>query len=433
MPTYIYKAKRGPTETVRGEIEATSQDHAISIIEGMGIVPVSVIEKTADQGISGVRVQGSGDRGHQGTGGKVQGSGGRVQAKHASLPKARTQDIDIFTRQLASLIKGGIPLLRALSLISKQAGKKALQRIVEDISRQIGDGKMLSEAMEKYPAAFNNLYLSMVKAGEKSGTLDVTLNKLVEYREKEQDMKWKIQAAMAYPVFVIVVGACTIFVMLTYFLPKLTVVFKTMKQGLPLPTKILIGVSDFMSHNWPAFVILFVLLFALGIRTKQGSREKFFSDLAKLHLPFVKEFVKNSEIAKFARTLGVLLKNGIPVSQAMELAANILDNDLLRERLNMARKDIINQGCTLSDSLKKTNIFPVFALNMIMVGEEGGKLEESLIEIANVYEREIDQSVKIMSSLIEPFLILVVGAVVGFIVFAMLLPIFNMGSIGAGR
>jgi len=413
MQVYTYKAKKGPTEIVKGEIEAKSQEQAISKLEDMKLVPVSVVEK----GIS-----------------RLSDIGARLAPKTANRKpqtaiRARTQDIDTFTRQLAGLVRASVPILRALSLISQQTENKVLRGVVSDLEEQVKDGKMLSEAMSKYPRIFNNLYLSMVKAGEKGGVLDEVLYKLSEHREKEQEVRQKIAAAIAYPALLVVVGIATVFVMLTFFLPKLLGLFENMNQELPIPTKILIGITGFMSNNWYWFVLALILAIAIFGRVRPGSKKRLLLDMIKLHIPFMKKFEKNAEIAKFARTLGMLLKNGLAVYESLELATNTLDNDALRERLGQAGREIINQGSTLSYSLNKINIFPDFAVNMIAVGEEGGNLEQSLAEIANTYEKEIEQMIKIMTSLLEPLLILIVGAVVGFIVFAMLLPVFNMGAI----
>jgi len=407
MPIYIYKAKKGPNEIVEGEIEANSQDNAVTKLVDMGLSPVGVFEK-------GTPVEGE-----------------RVAPKTGSQRpqpgiSARSQDIDIFTRQLASLIKAGVPVLRALSLIVSQTQSKTLKEVVAELERQIRGGSLLSDSMSRYPRIFNGLYISMIKAGEKGGALEEVLYKLAEYRENEQELRHKVQAAITYPVFVIVVGAITVFVMLTFFLPKLVGLFESFQQ-LPLPTRILMAISSFMHDNWYWFIFAFIFIWVLLARSRQGSKKKFFVDIIKLQLPFIKDFVRNSEIAKFARTLGLLLKNGISVHESLQLAADTLDNEALKDRLNLAKQEIIGKGSTLSGSLKKIGLFPIFAVNMIAVGEEGGHLEESLAEIANVYERDVEQSMKIMASLLEPILILIVGGVVGFIVFAMLLPIFNIG------
>ena len=407
MPIYIYKAKKGPVEIINGQIEADSQEHAVTKLGEMGLVPVSLtdIVKAARPQAGGVAPQVTG------------------------LVRLNAQAIDTFTRQLCSLIKAGVPVLRALSLISRQTENKELALVSSDLEKQIKEGRMFSEAIAKYPKIFNNLYVNMVKSGEKSGALGDVLFNLAEYREREQEVRRKIQAALAYPLLMLVVGIGTVFVMLTFFMPKFISLFENMKQSLPLPTKILIGISRFMSGNWYWLLMALIVVFAIFGRAKQASKKKFFLDLLKLHLPLVKEFIRKAEIAKFSRTLGLLIKNGISVCEGLDLATDVLDNDALKESLSRARLDIINKGCSMSDTLKAIDIFPSFAVNMIAVGEEGGKIEGALKEISDVYDREVDQSVKIMTSLLEPILILVIGSIVGFIVFAMLLPVFNIGVV----
>jgi len=253
---------------------------------------------------------------------------------------------------------------------------------------------------------------------------------LAEYREKEQEIRRKIQSALAYPAIVVVAGIGTIFLMFTYFLPKLLKLFEGMKQELPLPTKILIATTNFMSHYWWIFVIGVLFLIAIVGKNKSGSRKKAILDMITLRIPVVNQFIKTAEIARFSRSLGLLLKNGIPVYESIELAANTLDNQVLKDQLAESSAAILNQGCTISESFKRSDVFPEFMINMIAVGEESGRLEESLSEIASVYEKEVEQTIKVMTSLIEPILILLVGGFVGFIVFAMLLPILNMGGMG---
>ena len=409
MAIYAYKAKSGPDKIVDGEIEAPSQDIAVEKLTQMGLTPVNVNEKTT---AGGQRIA---DRKGK--------SAGRYTLNAA---RARSQDIDIFTRQLASLIRAGVPVLRALSLISTQTETRSLKNVVEDLSDQIRNGKMLSESMAKYPNIFNGLYISMLKAGEKGGVLDEVLYKLAEYRENEEELRRKIQSAAAYPVFVIIVGVITVFVMLTFFLPKLIGIYGDASQ-LPLPTRMLKDISSFMQANWIWILAVIVFVFVALFRTKPGSKKKYIFDVLKLNIPLVKRFVRNVEISRFSRTLGLLFKNGISVHESLELAAETLDNEAMKEKLGRVRSEILNKGSTLSASLKNAGVFPAFAVNMIAVGEEGGRLEESLAEISIVYEKEVEQSIKIMTALLEPVLILVVGAVVGFIVFAMLLPIFNIG------
>ncbi len=423
MPTYIYKARKGPGDLVQGELTAKSEDGAISKLDAMGLTPISVLEKKG---------------GAQGTGDKEQSVGqfnvkSQIHKPRAlSSIKVKSKEINAFTWQLASLVKSNVPMLRALTLITQQTESASLKRVVSDLEKQVKDGKMLSEAMQKYSKIFSNLFLSMIKSGESGGVLAEVLYKLAEYQEKEQGLKRKIQSALAYPMVMLVVGVGTVFVMITFFMPKFIRIFENMRQELPMPTKILIALSRFMSTHWYWFIFSFVFIAVLFGRSQKSGKRKFLLDMIKLNTPFVKKFVRDSEIAKFCRALGLLLKNGLPVYESLSLATNTLDNEALREPLIKAGEEIIKQGSTLSSSLNKIKVFPSFAVNMIAVGEEGGKLEESLIGIAESYEREVDQSINIMTSLIEPILILLIGGIVGFIVFAMLLPIFNIGMAGQG-
>ena len=409
MPKYAYKAKRGPYETVQGEIVADNPDQAVIKLDQMGLSAVSISERggAAPETPSAPAVK-------------------TPEAPRSSV-KVRTKDVDTFTWQLASLVKASVPILRALTLIAQQTDNLTFRAVVEDLKQQVKDGRTLSEAMRPYPHIFNNLFISMVRSGEQGGVLDDVLYKIAAHREKDLHMRRKIQSALAYPVVMLAVGVGTVFVMLTFFMPKFIGIFERMKRELPVPTKVLIGVSHFMSEHWVWFVFVFVFALILFGRVRPGGKKKFLFDLIKLHTPLIKKFVRDAEIAKFCRTLGMLLKNGLPVYDSLALAINTLDNEALRKQLEVTSKEIVTQGSTLSASLGKVKIFPNFAINMISVGEEGGKLEESLNGVAEAYEKEVEQAISVMTSLLEPLLILAIGGIVGFIVFAMLLPIFDIG------
>lgn len=418
MPKYRYTAKRGPTDIVNGSLEAESEEKAVSTIESMGLFPVKIVED--NNGPASTQVKGA----------ETEKTVRAEPSRHAHQAGIPSRDMDQFIWQLASLIRSSVPILRALSLIARQTKNKNLKAIVDDLELQIKQGALLSEAMQKYPSVFNNMTVSMVTAGEKSGSLDAVLYKLAEYREKDQDLKRKIQSALAYPSIVIAAGIGTVFLMFTYFLPKLTKLFHGMKQELPVPTKILMAVSSFAANYWYVFILAAALLAVVIGMNKPGSRKKFMLDMFVLRIPIVNRFVRTAEIARFARSLGLLLKSGIPVFESLSLAANTLDNAALREKMAEASAAIIDQGCTVSESFKRAGVFPEFTINMVAVGEESGRLEESLAEVAASYEKEVDQTIKIMTTMIEPLLILIVGGFVGLIVFAMLLPILNMGLMG---
>lgn len=410
MPKFVYKAKKGPKEFVEGQLVADNADQVVRELDAMGLSPVTVDE--IEGGKPEVKTDDTGD----------------VKAPVVRNRKIRSKDIDGLTWQLASLVKASVPILRALALISQQTENQNLKVVVDDLKNQVKDGKTLSEAMGHYPKLFNNLFLSMVQSGERGGVLDEVLYKIAEHREKEQKMRRKIQSALAYPMVMLVVGIGTVFVMLTFFMPKFVGIFERMQRELPLPTQILINVSEFMQQYWMWIILVVVFAVALLGKGRPGGKKKFFFDMIKLHTPIVKQFIRDAEIAKFCRTLGMLLKNGLPVYESLALSTRTLDNDVLRKQLEITSSDIVNQGATLSASLKKVKIFPNFAINMIAVGEEGGKLEESLDGVAEAYEKEVDQAIGIMTSLLEPILILTIGGIVGCIVFAMLLPIFDIGT-----
>ncbi len=417
MPVFIYRAKQGPERTVEGRVSAGSQEQAVEKLEKMGLVPIIVEEIHIDEG--GERYK------------KLKRDGERIGFAEglSSFGRIRRKDVDVFTRQLASLIRASVPALRALSLIANETENQRMRVVVDDLRAQVRDGKMLSDAMGKYPSLFNNLYLNMVRSGERGGALAEVLSRLVDYREREEEIRGKVQAALAYPMLMIVVGIGTLFVMFTFFMPKLVGLFEDMGESLPWSTRVLIGISSWVSSYWYWLVFVFVFIFALFFRNRKGSKKKALVDLFKLRVPFVRKFVMDAELIKFARTLGLLLRNGLSVHESLSLAIDTLDNEVLRKRLSDATNQIVSKGMSLSDSLKGTGVFSGFFINMIAIGEEGGRLEVALEEVVSVYEREVEQAIKVMTSLLEPLLILFIGGIVGFIVFGMLQPILSMGVI----
>ncbi|MDA0577310.1 MAG: type II secretion system F family protein [Verrucomicrobia bacterium] len=403
MTTFIYKAKRGPEKTEEGELEADSRASALLALDRMGLSPITVAERPASARPAHVR-----------------------QATVAPL-RVRGRDVTVFTRQLGSLIKSGVPILRALRTIIDQTSNQRLRTVVEGMEATIRDGSMLSAAMQRYPSVFPALYLDMVRAGESGGMLDVSLARLADAREKEEDARRKVQAAMAYPLLVLLVGAGTVFVLLSFFLPKIVVLFKDFAH-LPLPTRILIETSDFFHAYWYWLVLVMLLGAAIFKRLSAGERGRAFLDALILRVPLVRDFVVQADIARFARTLALLVNAGIVIDKSLQLSGNTLSNTILRAELDAARISTVQKGAPLSEGIKRAAHFPPFVANMTAVGEEAGRLDEALLEVAAFYEKEVEQQARLITSLIEPLLILVVGAMVGFIVAAMLLPIFELGT-----
>jgi len=400
MPIFVYKAKQGPGKSIEGEIKAESQAAAIRSIDAMGCSPVWVREKP--------------DAARAGSG----------LVRRASIGY---RDVTVFTRQLASLTKSGVPILRALATISDQTTRLAMRRVIDDLEHCIREGGMLSEALGRHPRLFSELYVNMVRSGEWGGVLEVILFRLAESREQEEDTRRKVVSAMAYPVVVLSVGALTVFALLTFFLPRVVELFRDYRQ-LPLPTRMVIGVSHFLTAYWYWMALLGVLLAALFRRLVTHARGRWLIDSLKLRLPLLGRFVREANIARFARTLALLIEAGVPIDKALELSAATLHNAVMRAEIDDVRRKTVQQGMPLSAGLKTTRSFPAFVANMAAVGEEAGHLEQALTEVATFYEKEVDQMSRMATSLIEPLLILVVGAVVGMIVAAMLLPIFEIGT-----
>jgi type II secretory pathway component PulF len=407
MRSFIFQAKQGPDGVIDVKVAAETKEEAVQKIEAMGYVPIRLTEKidSPNQPVTLGRL--------------ILSGWNRIARKN----------IGIFTWQFASLLRAGVPVLQSLTLLAQQSGDKIWREMIENLEREIRAGKILSDALRNYPQYFDVLYIGLVRAGEKSGTLDQVLQELADHLQKQQALRQQIQAALAYPLLMLTVGLGTIFIILVFFLPRLTDLFADMGETLPLPTRILLAVSHFTAQYWHwllAFAAMIVLLFA---RVKHGTRRKFLMDWIKLRVHFVRHLVSQAEILRFSRTLSLVLANGIPAFEGFELARATVDNEAFRDCLEKAGKRIVNDGATLSASLAETGVFPPLALSMIVVGETSGRLEQALMELANSCEREINQNFRVIMSLLEPLLILLIGGVVGFIVFAVLLPVFNIGSI----
>ncbi len=402
MPTFTYKAKSAPGQTVEGEVFAENRQAAIAAVHRMGLTPMGVEEKAA----------------------QPQRSTGVL----GSLRVSR-RDVTVFTRQLATLSRSHVPILRALRTIREQTLNIKFRRVVEDMETTVRDGSMLSESMQKYPALFTPLYLGMIRAGESGGVLDATLSSLAEAREREEDMRRKVQGAMAYPLLVLVVGLLTVFVLLSFFMPRVIDLFSGYQFGpLPLPTRILMGATHFCETYWFYVVAVVLLLAAVINRLMTLEKGRGAVDALLLRLPVVRGFIQQSGIARFGRTLALLLDAGVSIDPALELSGNALGNTALKDEVQRVREGTVQRGHGLAEGLGRTVHFPAFVANMVGIGEEAGRLVEALNDVAEYYEKEVDQRTRMMTSLIEPLLILLVGAFVGFIVAAMLLPIFQMGT-----
>ena len=395
---YEYRAKAGPNEIKKGTIEAESEKEAIEKISQMGFIPIQISGYTAS-----------------------------IQPKAVSQTKKRgkirSREITIFSRQLASLIKSGVPILDCLNIISEQSENEYFKEVLKDVYKTIKDGATLSFSLGQYPEAFSSLYIAMIRVGEDSGALPQVLLSISEYRVKQEEMLSRIRMAMAYPILMAIVGIATVVFMLTFVIPRLTRIFVSMGQDLPVPTRILISISGALRQWWIWGIICFVILIIRSQARKKSA--KLSLSILKLRLPVFGKLVLKAELSRFTRTLALLIKNGIPILRGLEIAIAVIDNEIIKTQLRQSIKDL-EQGGSFGKSLKQSKIFPAFLTNLITVGEESGKLEEALSEVSGAYERDTDESIRTMSSLLEPLMILVMGLVVGFVVIAMLLPIFEI-------
>jgi general secretion pathway protein F len=400
MPRFIYKAKVSPGRIKEGVIEADSQAQAALKLGNMGLFILSIEDETAAF---------------------IKKSKGRLLF-FKSIP---LRVLSNFTRQLSNLLDSGLAMLNAMGVLIDQTDNPYFRQVISIVRDDIKDGATFSSALSKHPKVFSNLYINMVSSGEISGSLEEVLKRLSDFMEKDEENMAKVRASMAYPVLMAVVGFITIFVLLTFVAPRLISIFIDLGQALPLPTKILIWISSFLARFWVLImigIIFCIFAFNRWSMTKDGRARL---DKIKLKVFLLGAFIQKVEIARFSRTLATLIGNGVPVIQALSIAAATIENTNIKHDMESARKDVVG-GAPLSAGIKKSKSFPFMVANMIAVGEESGTLERSLSKIADSYDTEIDRTIKTMTSLLEPGLILFMGLVVGFIVISMLLPIFQL-------
>jgi len=398
MPKYIYKAKKSPTEIVQEVIEAETYNDAISKLSKMGYFPISVEEETAAS------------------------RSGRI----ASLikKKIRLSDLSVFTRQLSELLNAGVPLLQGLHVLSQQTENRELRLIIDDLSKTIQEGGTLSQGLARYPKVFSSLYVNITRSGELGGNLENSLNRLSSFIDKEEEMRSRIQQAVSYPALMSAVGFITIFVLVAIVIPRLAVMFENIGQTLPIPTLILIAISSTFAKYW-WFIILAVGAIVFLLKRQARTREaRLKLDKLKLELPMFGVLIKKIEIARLTRTLATLLDSGISILTAIDSVIRTIQNEVIKAELQKTRQDV-KDGASLGKSLKDSSYLPPYVVNMVIVGEESGQLENVLLRIASSYEAQADKAIGLMMALLEPALILFMGVIIGFIVISMLLPIFQ--------
>jgi general secretion pathway protein F len=409
MPVYQYHGYRNDGGVATGIIDAENVKVARLKLRKEGVYPTNVIEQGQTQ-----------NRSQEKTRSRAERSIGRSTTLTAT-------DLALLTRQFATLLVAGLPLVEALGVLVDQAEKKPIKALLADIREQIRGGKALSVVLETYEKDFSPIYVHMVRAGEASGALDQILFRLAEFLEKQLALRNKVTNAMLYPVIMLAIGSVILFFLITFVVPKITMVFAQQKQALPWPTVALMSVSQFFADYWIVLVGLVLGgLYAMRrfVRTGAG---RMTADRLVLKLPLIGDVARMVSISRLTSTLSTMLASGVQLLDAMDVSKRVMNNRVLEETVETARQNI-REGETIADPLKRSGEFPALVTHMIAVGEKSGEMEEMLRRVSQIYDGEVERVIARLTSLMEPIMILAMGAVVLFIVVAILLPIFEMGQ-----
>lgn len=403
METYSYEAAAVDGNIVTGNVEAANERAAVDRIQGMGYFPLKVSKAVESRNISNT-------------------------LSAFFQQGVKDKDVMTFTYQLGVLLDAGFPLDRALSILYELTDKKAFRDMINDILSQVRSGKSFSEALSQFKSAFPLFYVNMIKAGEAGGFLEDTITRMAVYLENTQALKEEIRSAVIYPSILSVVGGAAIIVLLTFVVPRFTSIFSDMGEALPLPTVILLSISNGLINYWWA-ILLFLAALLLAVKRYLGTEDgRQAWDKARFRLPLFGRLFKEAAVSRFARTLGTLLQSGVPLLNALQIVKGTLGSESIAEMIQSVREEV-RKGRGISEPLKRSKIFPPMAVHMVKVGEETGRLDEMLSKIAERFDLEVRTSVKRMLSLLEPAMILFMGLIVGFIVIAMLLAIFSINEL----
>lgn len=419
MSSYSYVAVDPRGIETRGMLEVSDQNEAVRRVKEMGLFPTRILqERRAVRGSSAVQP------------GPTKATLARLA--HRGLGTGVSKGaLMVFTRQLATLIEAGMPLVRSLRTLQQQCESRGLKAVLGEVSLSIENGSSLTEALQQHPRVFNKLYVNMVRAGEVSGALETTLNRLSEFIEKSHKLRGKIKAALFYPAAVITIAGGILVVLMTYVVPRFQAIFTDLMNGAPLPafTRFIFGVSDLMrQHLWTWIGILAaqMILCLLAARTKPG---RWFFDRVILSLPLIGGLFRKVAISRLSRTLGTLVGSGVPILQALMIVKETAGNVLYGNAV-LAMHGNVKEGDPLAPTFKRSGLFPAMVGGMVDVGEQTGALPEMLDKIAEVYDEEVDNATSALTSLLEPVMIVFLAVIVGSIVIAMFLPLIHITTYG---
>ncbi len=394
--TWEGKTRQGSVQ--KGEIAANSKEDVLALLRKQNIQPINVSAKPRELKLS------------------------------FGAPKVKDKDVVIFTRQLATMIDAGLPLVQCLTILGDQTENKTLAKTVNQVRSDVESGATFADALKKHPKIFDSLYCNMVAAGEAGGILDTILGRLAVFMEKFAKIKGQIKSAMIYPSVILFVAVGVVSLLLVVVVPMLANIFVEAKMQLPFPTRVVMAVSNFLK-GWGGLVLLVAIIgFFVGLKqfrkTEKGLRV---TDAFALKVPVAGSLIQRVAVAKFTRTLGTLLTSGVPILEGLLIVSRTAGNKVVEEAI-MATRQSVSEGKTLADPLGRAKVFPAMVVSMISVGEATGALDNMLNKIADFYDDEVDSAVAALTSLLEPMLMIFLGVVVGFVIIAMYMPIFQMGA-----
>lgn len=398
--SFAYKVRDRNGRELTGEIEGDSRQNVTAKLRQAGYFIIDVNQKTEATTVEDI---------------------------FQRFKKVKPKELTIFSRQFSTMVNSGLSLLRCLFILEEQTENKKLQKIITSVRQDIEAGQPLSESLEKFPNVFSHLYVSMIKAGEIGGILDITLNRIASFMEKEDELRGKVKSAMTYPVMILIMVILVVGGMIMFVLPKFGEMYKSMGAELPGLTQSLMGLSSLLTGFW---WIIFPGIYGsyYGFRKYTKSEVgKPVWDKTKLKIPIVGNLIHKISVARFTRTFGTLLKSGVPILQAIEITGQTSGNYVIEMAMNKIQNSV-REGESIGKPLEASGVFPPMVNQMVSVGEETGALDAMLEKIADFYDSEVETAVEALTSIIEPLMMVFVGAAVGFIMIAMYLPIFNMAS-----
>ena len=395
--TYAYKVRDRAGNLVTGQLQGDSEGLVITRLREMGYMPLEV---------------------------KRQGAGLRMEI-NLRPGHVRPRDLAIFSRQFATMVNSGLPILRALAILGEQTDNKNLAKVLVDVRMDVEQGQSLSGAMGKHPKTFSDLYVAMIKSGETGGVLDAVLLRLADQMEKDVELRRKIKSAMTYPIVVVALVTLILAAMLLFVVPQFKSIYAQLGGSLPLPTRVLLAVSDALKNYWYV-VLLFVGLAWFGLRRfKRTDQGRGAVDRAKLKTPVFGGLFHKTALARFSATLGMLLRSGVPILQALDIVSETVNNRVISAAVNDVQGSV-REGESIAKPLAKHAVFPPMVVQMLAVGEETGQIDTMLDKVAEFYSSEVSAAVDALTSLIEPLLIAIIGGAVGAAVIALYMPMFNI-------